>query len=213
MPLSPLNQNQGFPVGKNHLDEILAKNRRVVHYLISQVSAVFEPGRSFLACNASIWQIKGNQPCQARNLNGNLACKASIWQIQINQIRQISKLQRNTRTVEIVVSQTQVLEILKTKKATWFVKSTRDGFVVQVETNNMSPIAAVYTCPRTTIRSLSFIPVHQFCGQSTVEFEAVLQFDQQVTLARHHKDTEVEKKWTYGYEEKPWKEWNSHWGL
>jgi hypothetical protein len=65
MPLSPLNQNQGFPVGKNHLDEILAKNRRVVHYLISQASAVFEPRRSFLEMIHSIHKNRGGSTLKA----------------------------------------------------------------------------------------------------------------------------------------------------
>ena len=62
---------------------------------------------------------------------------------------------------------------METEKGTWIVKSTRDGFVEQVEINNTS-LVAVYTFPQTAIRELSFIPVQQFCGQRTVEDETFL---------------------------------------
>ena len=68
-------------------------------------------------------------------------------------------------------------------------------------------IAAGYTFPRTAITS--YIPVHQFCGQSSIElFEAALELEQQgflmvKTMARHHMDTEGQKNGANGYEEKP----------
>ena len=39
---------QAADTEENHLDEILAKNLEVVHYLISLPSAVLEPGSSVL---------------------------------------------------------------------------------------------------------------------------------------------------------------------
>ena len=57
-------------------------------------------------------------------------------------------------------------------------------------------IAAGYTFPRTTITS--YTPVHQYYGQSSIEFEAALELEQQgflivKTLARHHMDTDGQK--------------------
>ena len=57
-------------------------------------------------------------------------------------------------------------------------------------------VAAGYTFPRTAITS--YIPVHQFCGQSSIEIEAVLELEQQgflivKTLARHRMDTDGQK--------------------
>ena len=67
-------------------------------------------------------------------------------------------------------------------------------------------VAAGYTFPRTAITS--YIPVHQFCGQSSIEIEAVLELEQQgflivKTVARHHMGTEGQKNGANGYEEKP----------
>ena len=70
--------------------------------------------------------------------------------------------------------------------------------------------------PFPTNSSQYFIPMHQFCGPSCVEYEGVLHIEQTgllitTTLARHHKDRKVDKKWAYWYQEEPWKEWNFHW--
>ena len=111
------------------------------------------------------------------------------------------------------MSQIQVLEMVQTEKATWIVKSIIDWFGAQVEANNKSPVAGD-SFPRTAISTL--IPMHQFCGPSSVEYEVVLHIEQigsliTTTLARHHKDRKVDKKWAYWYQEEPRKEWNFHW--
>jgi hypothetical protein len=76
------------------------------------------------------------------------------------------------------------------------VKSTRDGFACQVETNNTFVIAG-YAFSRTSIKTL--IPLNKFFGHSRIECKVVLQLQQQAllvmnTLARRPKDTNAKEK-------------------
>jgi hypothetical protein len=77
--------------------------------------------------------------------------------------------------------------MLKIEEAARIIKSTRDGFIGQVETNNTSFMAG-YAFPRTAINTL--IPLNEFAGPSRIECKVVLQLQQQGllvadTLPRH----------------------------
>jgi hypothetical protein len=67
-------------------------------------------------------------------------------------------------------------------------------------------LVASYAFPRTAIDTL--VPLSKFSGHSRIEFQVVLQFEQQEpliaqTLVRHHKDTEVEEKCADGQQKEP----------